>query len=276
MTENTLRVAYLGPPSSFSQSAAEKYFYGTTSSLCPCQTIPGVFETILANEANYGVVPMENTIGGRIHQTLEGFGNPNIRVVGQVYLRVVHNLISNSPMESVRKIYSHPQALAQCSNFLLANFQGAEAIPTSSTARAAELASEEQGTAAISSEEAASRFGLKIIFDNIQDEEDNVTRFLIISKSEREETFKSADYTTFIILQTLNTAGSLAKVMNVFSLYNISLSRLDSFPSKGEENLFNFLLELKGDPDSILFKEAVTKLVAVTTKFRVLGSCSTR
>src|SRR5262249_54151779 len=172
-----LKVAYLGPADSFSHLAAVERF-GQAVSFLEVETIQAVFEEVNRGHADFGVVPLDNTTDGRIADTLEMFLRlPQVKIAAEVRLRIHHNLLANCDQPEVRRVYSRAQALSQCRNWLAKNLPHAMPIPVSSTSIAAQTAAREQGSSAIASRQAASRYGLRVLFPDIEDLPHNETRF---------------------------------------------------------------------------------------------------
>ena len=179
--EKTMAIAYLGPEATFTHQAAVRRF-GSSLTYTPQKTIADVFTEVSKTRADYGVVPVENSTEGVVTHTLDMFVDSDLKIVAQIILRIQQFLVGKGPREKVRKVYSHPQALAQCRNYVQMNLPHAEIVETSSTTRAAELALQEPRAAAIASSLAAERYGLSILEKDIQDNSANATRFLVLGR----------------------------------------------------------------------------------------------
>src|SRR6185436_14495868 len=223
-----MRIAYQGEPGAFSEAAARQA--RPDAELVPCRSFEDVFESVKAGPAAYGVLPIENTIGGSIHRNFDLLLENHLPIVGEIELPVVHNLLAlpGVTMETVRRIYSHPQALAQCDRFLR-TLAGVEMIATYDTAGSAKMIADEklEDAAAIASARAATVFGLVPLKASIQDYENNTTRFLIIGR--RPLSAAPPDKTS-IVFTLANEPGALFKAVSVFALRGIDLTKLESRP----------------------------------------------
>src|SRR5687768_16987601 len=226
-----MRIAYQGEPGALSEAAARQV--SADAELVPCRSFEDVFDSVKGGPAGYGVVPIENTIGGSIHRNFDLLLGNHLPIIGEIELPVVHHLLAlpGSAMERVRRIYSHPQALAQCDRFLR-TLSGVEVIATYDTAGSAKLIAEQQlqDAAAIASARAAEVFGLMALRSSIQDYEHNVTRFLVIGR--RPLSASPADKTSVVFTLT-NEPGALFKALSVFALRGIDLTKLQSRPFPG-------------------------------------------
>jgi len=270
---NSDDVAFLGPEGTFSEQAARDFF-PSSFKFIPRPTIQGVFKSVVSQEITHGIVPFENSSGGRVHQTIIELSEGSCLVTGQLYLKISHNLVSksNQPLSSLKKVYSHPQGLAQCQNFLLANCPQAVPVPVSSTAKAAELASEDNEAAGISSISAASKYNLQTLRADIQDESNNTTRFFAIGS---ELPIPSGKDETLIAFGVGHSPGQLAKCLLVFAFHKINLSSLDSFPNRQDQSKYQFFVQVQGHSDQEPLKGAIKDLSDVTTTHRIVGCVST-
>jgi prephenate dehydratase len=225
-----------------------------------------------AGPAGYGVLPIENSIGGSIHRNFDLLLEHHLPIVGEIELPVVHHLLAlpGVTMERVRRIYSHPQALAQCDRFLR-TLSGVEVIATYDTAGSAKLIADEQmqDGAAIASARAAEVFGLVPLRSSIQDFEHNVTRFLIIGR--RPLSAAPADKTT-IVFSLANEPGALFKALSVFALRGIDLTKLESRPIPGRKWEYLFYADLTAARDDLKCARALAHLAEFAPMLRVLGS----
>jgi chorismate mutase/prephenate dehydratase len=218
--EQPLKIAYLGPEGTFTQSAALKHF-GHSVSTVPMSSIPDVFNSIESGHANYGLVPVENSTEGVISHTLDMFMDSKLKICGEVEIRVHHHLASNSQdVSQIKHIYSHQQSFAQCRRWLDQNFPGIERIPVSSNAEAARLAGVESDAAAICGLPAVEIFGLKICFENIEDLSDNTTRFVIIGG---QDVGPSGNDKTSLLISTKNVPGALLGLLQPLADHGISV-----------------------------------------------------
>lgn len=217
--ERPLRIAYLGPGGSFSHTAAMLKF-GQSVEYESVTDIKSIFEEVSKAHCDLGLVPVENTMGGGVIETLDALIDSNVKVCAEVLMEIRHNLMGNCKLQEIEKIYSKPEVFAQCRNWLSATFKDAQTIPVASTAKAAQMAAEEPKAAAIGSSIAAELYGLRIVCENIEDTANNVTRFLIISKEDARPTGEDK---TAMLFSTAHKAGALADVLDVFKRFGIIL-----------------------------------------------------
>lgn len=266
--ESPLAISYLGPEGTFCNIAAVRKF-GPGATLVPLSSIDEIFVMVEKKTANYGVVPVENSIAGVERTTLDRFVNSPVRICAESYVDIQHNLLSNSPMEKIAKVYSHPQALDQCQAWLRANLPGAELVEVSSTARAAQLAAGEAGAAGIGTELASSIYDLPIVSSGIQDRADNRTRFLIIG---REETTPSGKDKTSIIFAVPHRAGSLWESLGVFERHKINMTMIESRPTKQTHWEYLFFADVQGHHSEEPLATALKDLSKEALFVKVLGS----
>lgn len=240
--ERPLRVGYLGPAGSFSHLAARKKF-GSSVQYDQVDDIAAVFDEIARGHIDYGLVPIENSAVGGIGETLDSFLNTSARVCAEVLLNVHHNLLSNAEPEDIRKIYSKPEALAQCRRWLSTQLHRAEKIGVASTSKAAELAATEPGAAAIASTLAGEIYGVRVQFANIEDNPNNITRFFVIG---RESSKPTGDDKTSLMFTTEHKAGALTSVLDVFRDYGINLTHIDKRPSQRVNWEYIFFVDVIG------------------------------
>ena len=205
-----------------------------------------MFEEVNRKHVDFGVVPLENSTDGRVADTLDMFIRlPQIKICAEVRLRVHHNLLANCEQPEIRRIYSKPQALSQCRNWLAKNVPHATLHEVSSTATAAQLAKHEPGAAAVASRQAAVRYGLRILFSNIEDSPHNETRFAVIGPH---DSGKTGNDKTAIMFQIPHSPGSLADVLNLFKQNKINLTWIESFPYPSANGRVRLLRGLRGPP----------------------------
>ncbi|QEG20237.1 prephenate dehydratase [Mariniblastus fucicola] len=274
--EQPLRIGYLGPIGTFSHLAATKKF-GACCEYEDLRAIEGVFEEVARGHVNYGLVPIENSIGGGINETLDSFMtyHDRLNIYGEVRLGIHFCLLSTGKPEDVKKIYSRPEAFAQCRNWLATQYPNAERIPAESTAAAARQAVDEylidpeSGAAAIGSSLAGEIYGLHPLFQAIEDRQSNVTRFLILS---REETEISKKDKTSIMFTTDHHPGSLVDVLSVFKRNQINLSHIEKRPSREENWDYTFFIEIEGHRKDVAIATVVGEARAHCSNLTVLGS----
>ncbi|MCX4188072.1 prephenate dehydratase [Methylophaga sp. OBS4] len=267
--EKTLRVAYLGPEGSFTQAAAQKHFGGSVE-LHPMSTIADVFHAVETDHACYGVVPVENSTEGMVSHTLDRFIGSPLKINGEVTLRIHHYLLSKEQsLKKVHRVYAHPQALAQCRQWLTEELPGCELIALNSNSEAARKAAEEPGTAAIAANRAAEIYGLLVLASNIEDEVDNTTRFLVIGTK---DVGPSGVDKTALLVSTKNKPGALQMLLKPLADSGISMTRIESRPSRKGIWEYVFFIDIEGHIQQPAVAEALARLEQESSMFRVLGS----
>lgn len=266
--EGATRIAYLGPLGTFSHMAALEKF-GSSMEYIPCREIRDVFLSLKRGHADYGVVPIENSTEGSVNQTSEMFMETDLKICSELYVGIHHNLLATCALHEVNRIASHPQALAQCRNWLAANAASVEIVESASTTAAACQASEESGTAAIASDIAASMYDLHVLERGIEDRCDNVTRFVVLAHSYGKPTGHDR---TSIMFSLRDEAGCLAEKLLVFRDAEINLTRIESRPSRRRAWEYTFFVDFEGHVDEAGAQTAVRALRAVSHDLVVLGS----
>jgi len=266
--EQSITVAYLGPRTTFSHQAAVRHF-GHAVHLQPERTIGEVFEAVERGRAHYGVVPIENSQEGAVSATLDRLMDTPVRICGQIFLPVELNLLGAGPLESVRKVYSHPQPFGQCRRWLAEHLPSVECVEVSSTARAAELAAAEKNAAAIAGSMAGEEFGLPVLAPSIQDAASNVTRFFVVGKQAAKPSGRDK---TSVMFAVKDQPGALAKALEPFEKAGISLTRIESRPSKRQAWEYYFFADLAGHADDEKVARALGALSGVCAFTRILGS----
>lgn len=266
--EQTIIVAYLGPPTTFSHQAAAGHF-GSAVQLRSEKSIGDVFEAVERGRAHYGVVPIENSQEGAVSATLDRLMETETRICAQIFLPVELNLLGRGPLGSVRKIYSHPQPFGQCRRWLAGQLPSAECVEVSSTARAAELAACEEGAAAIAGSMAGEEFGLPVLASSIQDATSNVTRFFVIGKQPARP---SGHDKTSVMFAVKDQPGALVRALEPFRKAGISLTRIESRPSKRRPWEYFFFADLAGHAEDPEVALALGELAGVCSVTKILGS----
>ncbi|MEJ7622292.1 MAG: prephenate dehydratase [Aquificaceae bacterium] len=267
--EKELKIAYLGPKATFTHQAALEYF-GFSAHYVPVSTIGDVFREVETGRVDYGVVPVENTTEGVVNYTLDMFLESDLRIVGEVVIPIKLNLLSTaSGLENIKTVYSHRHALAQCKEWLRKNLPQASLIETESTAKACELVMELEDAGAIASEVAAYTYHLNILAENIQDNPNNYTRFLVIGKRWMKPTGKDK---TSIIFAVKDEAGALYKALESFYRYGVNLTKIVSRPSKKKVWDYVFFVDLEGHAEEENVKKALELLQERSQMVKVLGS----
>ena len=266
--ERPLRIGYLGPAGTFSHAAAIRKF-GSSVEYVPLSEISSVFAEVARGHIDHGLVPVENSIGGSIVDTLDAFLQSSARICAEVLINIHHNLLAKEPWEQVKRIYSKPEVFAQCRNWLSAIAKDRDIQPAASTSKAAELAATEPGAAAIASAVACQIYGLNVLFENIEDNPDNVTRFFVIG---RESARKSGDDKTAIMFTTAHKPGALADLLDVFRDNGINLTDIEKRPSKKVNWEYYFFVDAIGHSDDAGMKRALEGAKAHCLQLTVLGS----
>jgi prephenate dehydratase len=266
-------VAYQGEPGAYSEAAAQRYAPDAT--LQPCPSFDEVFRAVDSREAAFGVLPIENSIGGTIHRNYDLLLEHQLQIVGDLELRVIHSLIAlpGTDIDQIKQIYSHPQALAQCDRYLR-SLPGVEVVATYDTAGSAKLIKDKQlaGAAAIASERAAAVFGLQILESGIQDFTDNITRFLVVAPAGAPGLTAGPSNKTTVVFTLANEAGALFKALSVFALRGIDLTKLESRPIPGRPGEYLFYVDLAVGADDARCGRALAHLAEFAPMFRNLGS----
>lgn len=266
------KVAIQGEEGSFSEEAGIKY-WGKSVVFIPKQSSDEVVNAVEANEADYGLLPVENSLIGSISTTYDLLLESNLPIIGEIVTPISHYLlaIKKVPMTSIKKIYSHPVALSQCSSFLQ-GLNSCEIIPNYDTAGSAIKISREKDptTAAIASKHAAKIYNLEILAEKLEDYPNNQTRFIIIAKTLGTEYLKNAK--TSIVFTTLHQPGSLYRVLKIFNDYGINLTKLESRPHKTEPWRYYFYLDFEGHVEDKMVGEALDELKEQTNFLKILGS----
>ena len=267
--EKPLQVAYLGPEGSFTQAATLKQFGG---SIAPqsMSTIADVFNAVEVGNASYGVVPVENSTEGMVSHTLDRFINTPLKINGEVSLRIHHYLLSKETnLAEVTKIYGHPQALAQCRQWLANHCPNCEQVSVNSNSEAAKTVATEPGAAAIAADRAAGIYDLVTLASNIEDEADNTTRFLVIG---RQDIGPSGQDKTALLVSTKNQPGALYTILEPLAKSGITMTRIESRPSRQGVWEYVFFIDIEGHRDDSDIAKALSQLEQASSMYRVLGS----
>ncbi len=263
------RVAYLGPEATFSHMAALEYF-GRTVECLPVETVLDVFEEVESERTRFGVVPVENSIEGTVSATLDAFSQYKVRIGGEVYIPITHNLLNQTGRkEDIKKVLSHPHALAQCRRWLRKNLPAVATEEVASTALAARWAAVDPSVAAIASPLAARTYHLQVVAQHIEDYKGNVTRFWIIGKESPAPT--GADKTS-LFFSVQDKPGALHQVLEAFAKRKINLSKIESRPAKSEPWRYLFFLDCEGHLEESPLKECVEEVRPLCLHLQWLGS----
>ena len=268
--ERGIRVAYLGPEATYSHLAAREQF-GAAAALVPADSIQQVFEEVERQQTEFGVVPIENSTDGTVTDTLDRFFESTVKIAAEICLDVNHCLLSKrGDPAQVRRIYSHPQGLAQCRRWIAANYPRATLHATASTARAADEAARDVKAAAIASALAADVYGLEAIAEGIQDLSFNATRFVVIGPDDSAE--PSGDDKTSVVFSIRDEVGILHHMLEPFAENKINLTRIESRPLKGKPWEYVFFLDFLGHRLERGVARALAKLDGLCQMLKVLGS----
>jgi chorismate mutase/prephenate dehydratase len=267
--QKVLKVAYLGPEYSFSHLAAVERF-GQAVEFMRVGSIAAVFEEVNRSHADFGVVPVENSTDGRVADTLDMFLRlPQLKICAEVRLRIHHNLLANCEQQEIRRVYSKPQALSQCRNWLSKNVPHASLHEVASTATAAELAQREPGAAAVASRQAAVRYNLRILFPDIEDSPNNETRFAVIG---HQECGKTGHDKTAVMFRVPHSPGALVNALDVFRQNKVNLTWIESFPARLPKAEYVFFVDFEGHQEDPKVKRTLTALGEHCEQLTILGS----
>jgi chorismate mutase/prephenate dehydratase len=266
--EKPLKIAYLGPEATFTHQASLKRF-GSQVEYVSCDSIPDVFAEVEKDNVDYGVVPIENSIEGAVNHTLDMFMDSDLKICAQIILDVSHNLLAKCAKEKIKRIYSNPQVFGQCRIWLQENLSGVELVEVTSTTRAAGLCAKEKYSASIASLLAAKIYGLKVIARSIEDSPHNITRFLVIGKTDVPHTGHDR---TSLMFSIKDRVGALHDMLLPFKKYRVNLNKIESRPSKKKAWDYYFFVDLEGHEDEPRVKKALSELENKCKFLKILGS----
>ncbi len=268
--EQKLKIAFLGPEGTFTQAATYKHF-GYSVQAIPLNSIDEVFREVAAGAADYGVVPVENSSEGMVSHTLDTFMEYALKICGEVEVRIHHHLLigDHAKPESVKRIYSHQQSLGQCRKWLDSHYPQVERVAVSSNAEAARRVVDEWHAAAIAGELAQEKYKLTKIAENIEDNPHNTTRFLIIG---HKAVPKSGEDKTSIIVSTKNKPGALHELLEPFRRHGISLTRIETRPSKISNWSYVFFIDFEGHINDENVQDVLRDIQTNVVELKILGS----
>ena len=266
--EKTMTIAYLGPEATFTHQAAIRRF-GASLVYASQKTIADVFAEVSKNRADYGVVPVENTTEGVVTHTLDMFVESDLKIVSQIVLPIQHCLVGNLKRAQVKKLYGHPQTLAQCRGWVQNNLPHVEIVETSSNARSAELAAAEKNAAAITGSLAAERYGVGILESDIQDNAANATRFLVLGRKCSPPTGHDR---TSLMFSIADKVGALHHALAPFRRYRLNMTKIESRPSKRKAWEYFFFVDCDGHASDRKVATAITMLETHCNFVKILGS----
>ncbi|MCL2315174.1 MAG: prephenate dehydratase [Proteobacteria bacterium] len=267
--EKPLRVAYLGPEGTYTHVAMLKYF-GSSVEPLPEVSISEVFRKVECGEADFGVVPVENSTEGMISHTLDMFLSSPLSICGETLLRINHHLLcKETKLENVARVYSHPQPLAQCRRWLERHLPQAECVAASSNAEAVRVALKEERAAAIAGKHAAELYGMPILASHLEDEPNNTTRFWVLGNQQRKPTGQDK---TSILSSSLDKPGALVRLLEPLAKHGLSMTKIESRPSKRGLWNYVFFLDIEGHMEDAVVAGAFEEMRKVSILFKVLGS----
>ena len=269
--EEPLKVAFLGPEGTFTQTAVLKHFGHSVRAL-PLLSIDEVFQEVEAGHADFGVVPIENSTEGTVNHTLDRFLTSPLKICGEIELRIHQFLMGRmASLKTIKRICSHSQSLAQCRNWLEEHLPNVECVPVASNAEGARRARDEDGTAAIAGDTAAEVYGLKLLAREIEDQPDNTTRFFVLGR----QLFRASgqDRTTLLCSgRHTDTHGALFRLLEPFAEHSVNMTRIESRPSKRQKWDYVFFFDIEGHAEDPVIARALAELKKRASLFRVLGS----
>lgn len=261
-------VAFLGPEATFSHIAAVRAF-GRSVEYRPMQSIPDIFQSVEKNWVHFGIVPIENSTGGVIHTTLDELMTSSLSICAEIHIPVHHNLMALGTLEEIRKVCTHPQILSQCRDWLRAHLPNAAQIETASSGEGARMAAADRTVAAIGPELAAKMHNLPILMRRIEDQKDNITRFLIIG---HQSPPPSGNDKTSIMFSIKDEPGALKRLLTPFSERGINMTKIESRPSRRRAWDYIFFVDMRGHMTDPKIVAAIEDLKPLTTFMRILGS----
>jgi chorismate mutase / prephenate dehydratase len=266
--EQDLKIAYLGPPGTWTHQAALNKF-GQSVKYVPMANFHDVFEEVARRRADYGVVPIENSTEGAVNHTLDLFADSPLSICAQIFLRIDNALLANCPRDEIEVFYSHPQVFGQCRNWLQQHFPKVPTVDCSSTTKAAELAAKNPKAAALGGELAGQLHGLTVLEKSIQDSATNTTRFMVLSERPCPPT--GSDRTS-IMFSVRNEPGSLYQALAPFSECAVNMSKIESRPSKRRAWEYFFFVDVLGHHEDPKMVTALAELKKHCSMLKILGS----
>ncbi|MCL2297584.1 MAG: prephenate dehydratase [Proteobacteria bacterium] len=270
--EQRLRVAYLGPAGTFSESAVLRHF-GAFVDAQPCVSLDEVVRSVEKGQNQYAVVPIENSTEGAVGRTHDLMLDTTLQICAEAKLRIQQNLISQAhSLDAIRTVYSHPQSLAQCAQWLAQHLPGVECTPVGSNAEAARLAAAAKDAAAIAGENAAALYQLNILAPHIEDMPNNTTRFWVLGK---QSTNPSGHDMTSLVMSAPNKPGAVYRLLEPLVQHGVSMTRLESRPARTGLWEYFFFVDLEGHRDDPAVSAALDGLGQIAPFLKILGSYPT-
>jgi chorismate mutase/prephenate dehydratase len=274
-----MKIGYQGIAGAYSEMASKKFFTSNDDEFVGCQTFDEIFDKVDGGELDFGVVPIENSLAGSIHRNIDLLNRHNLKIIGEIYLKVEHNLLGlkDSKLEDIKEVYSHWQALAQCERTLKRELPRASIKEHFDTAGAARFVSEQNDKtkASVSSKLASEIYGLEILKENIQDDNNNYTRFVIISKKYLKDLEVDKKYKTSITFSGKSVPGFLYSILKNFAEHNINLTKIESRPIPNDTWNYFFYIDFEGRFDDKEMVQILQKTAELTNDLKVLGSYTT-
>ena len=269
--EKPLVIGYLGPEATYTQQAALKNF-GSSVEYRPYNNIADVFHQVEKGDADYGVVPVENSTEGAVFHSLDMLAETDLKITAQVYLPIEHCLLSSAPLDGISEVHSKDQALGQCRKWLRTNLPNATIVECSSTARAVEIARDTSGIAAIASSLAGELYDVPVIHRNIQDRAENITRFLVIARASGPAGNGDVPQRTSIVFSLKDRIGALQSALEPFSKRDVNLCKIESRPSRRKPWDYYFFIDCLGHFDDPLVQQSFSELESMCSVAKWLGS----
>jgi len=266
--ERPVRVAFLGPEGTFAHQAVKRQF-GSAAEYLPVNSISGVFAEVESERADHGVVPIENSSEGGVGETLDAFMESQLKICGEIQLRIHHNLMARSRDAQITRIYSKAEVLGQCRRWLAEHYPAAELKETASTTQAARLATAEPESAAIAHEEAARIYGLTILHANIEDNPHNATRFFVLGKTFGQPTGNDK---TSILCFIKDEVGALVSILRPLSDSGINMTKIESWPSRRKVWDYCFFIDFDGHCEEEPVRRALAEVSRHCSQMKLLGS----
>ena len=266
--EKPLTIAYLGPEATFTHLASLSKF-GASVKYFPAANIPQVFKEVELKHADYGVIPIENSIEGAVSHSLDMFFDSDLKICSEILFEVSHFLMSNSEKKNIKRVYSKAEVFGQCRNWLETHLPGVELIETASTTAAAQRSQKEDGAAAIGSKLAATLYNLPIIASNIQDFAQNVTRFLVVSRQMPQPSGKDK---TSVLVSIKDKVGALYEMLAPIRKHKVNMTKIESRPSKKRAWDYYFFIDLEGHIEKPAVKKTLHEMESRVKFMKVLGS----
>ncbi len=261
-------IGILGPEGTFSEQAAKKW--DDKAELRYYEDVFDVSKAVVDGAVDHGIIPIENSLEGSVGMALDALLQYEVKMIGEVIIPIRYCLLSRGNLSDIKTVLSHPQALAQCRHVLKTRLRGVEMRGTASTALAAQMASKSKKMAAIASEEAADKYGLKILMRDIQDQKENYTRFAVLGKETPGPSGR--DKTSAIVYLRKDRPGALHEILGEFASRGINLTKIESRPTKKVLGDYLFFIDLEGHIEDAIIKEALENVEAKAGMLRVLGS----